>query len=348
MTEHTYGWIKDPFNVNAVYHQPVVRVLPPSTNNRIYFPKVQDQDGVGCCGGFSWAEHINAVCKQIGQPVDRFSENWVYNGARYIQGTLNQDSGLTNDNAILWMYRNGFLTYPNWPFADKLDTTDPNTKKSLAVTYPNIASYRVDNGVDGLKSAMADGHTMVVGCPWFAEWENYTGGVLPVPTTSSQIVGGHDTLWGDYDDSLQAFYCQNSWSDTWGIKGRFWVPYAAIDVIKQMGGYDAHYLTFSPLPVPPPDPPTPTTGTIVVSSIPPAVIISVDNIIKGAAPQTITLPAGDHVISGNLPGYTFGSYTIPIAAGSNYTFTITLSKPVHKCCISQKLAARRKIKSGAK
>ena len=103
-----------------------------------------------------------------------------------------------------------------------------------------------------------------------------------------------------------------------------------------------------PVPVPPPDPPTPTTGTIVVSSIPPAVIISVDNIIKGAAPQTITLPAGDHVISGNLPGYTFGSYTIPIAAGSNYTFTITLSKPVHKCCISQKLAARRKIKSGAK
>ena len=183
MTEHSYGWIKDKFNVAAVYHEPVVKVLPPSTNNRIYFPTVQNQDGVGICGGFSWTEHINAVCKQIGQPVDRFSENWTYNGCRFIMGTLNRDSGVTNDDVILWLTRNGFLIYPYWPFLDKLDTTDPNSKKALAVTYPNFTSYRVDNGVDGLKQAMADGHTVVVGCPWFAEWENYSGGVLPIPTT---------------------------------------------------------------------------------------------------------------------------------------------------------------------
>ena len=118
MTEHSYGWIKDKFNMAAVYHEPVVKVLPPSTNNRIYFPTVQNQDGVGICGGFSWAEHINAVCKQIGQPVDRFSENWNYNGCRFIMGTLTQDSGVTNDDVILWLTRNGFLVYPYWPFLD--------------------------------------------------------------------------------------------------------------------------------------------------------------------------------------------------------------------------------------
>ena len=344
MTEHSYGWIKDKFNVAAVYHEPVVKVLPPSTNNRIYFPTVQNQDGVGICGGFSWTEHINAVCKQIGQPVDRFSENWTYNGCRFIMGTLNQDSGVTNDDVILWLTRNGFLVYPYWPFLDKLDTTDPNTKKALAVTYPNFTSYRVDNGVDGLKQAMADGHTVVVGCPWFAEWENYSGGVLPIPTTSSQVVGGHDTLWGDYDDSMQAFYCQNSWDTTWGIAGHFWVPYAAINVFKQMGGYDAHYLTFSPLPVPPPTPvpPTPTTGTLFITSIPPAITIVADNVVQGITPQKLTLAAGTHIITGSLPGYVSQSYTLPIEAGSNYTMNIKLTQnPKKQCCISDKLKIAR-------
>jgi hypothetical protein len=257
MAGHSYGWNKDKFNVNAVYHEPSIKVLPASTNNRQYYPKVQNQDGVGICGGFSWAEHLNAVCKQIGQPVDRFSENYIYNGCRYMNGTLKQDSGLANDDAVTWLIQHGFLQYQYWPFLDVLDKNAPSSlRESEASIYPNVQSFRVDNGVDGLKSAMADGHTMVLGCPWFSEWENYDGSnVLPIPTINSQIAGGHDTLWGDYDESMKAFYCQNSWGIGWGDQGHFWVPYQAIDVFKQLGGYDAHYLIFdklhvTPIPVP--------------------------------------------------------------------------------------------------
>ena len=254
MSEHFYGWHKDKFNPLAVYHEPVVKVLPPSTNNRVYFPKVQNQKEVGACGGFSWAEHLNSVCQQIGQPVDRFSENWIYNGARYLEGTLTQDAGLANDDAIAWLTQHGFLLYPYWPFDGKLDKNAPSSlRQSQAKQYPNLQSFRVDNGVDGIKSSMADGHTMVLGCPWFQEWENYSGGVLPIPTMNSVIAGGHDTEWGDYDDSMQAFYCQNSWGD-WGIQGRFWVPYQAIDIFNNMGGYDAHIFTFDPLVTPHPVP----------------------------------------------------------------------------------------------
>ena len=252
MTEHSYGWIKDKFNVNAVYHEPVVKVLPASTNNRKYFSAVKNQDGVGACGGFAWSEHLETICNQLGQPVSRFSENWIYNGARYLEGTLLKDAGLANDDAITWLTQHGFLLYQYWAFADVLDTAAPSSlRESDANIYPSLQSFRVDNGVDGIKSAMADGHTIVLGCPWFSEWENYSGGVLPIPTATSAIVGGHDTLWGDYDDSMQAFYCQNSWDVTWGIKGHFWVPYQAINVFKALGGYDAHFVTFDKLPVTP-------------------------------------------------------------------------------------------------
>ena len=256
--EHNYGWIKDKYNPKAVYHEPIVRVLPPSTNNRVYLPAVKDQDGVGACGGFAWSEHLETVCKQIGQPVDRFSENWIYNGARYLEGTLQQDAGLANDDAIKWLTQHGFLLYPYWPFKDALDKSAPSTlQQSEASIYPDLQPFRVDNGIDGIKSAMADGHTLVLGCPWFSEWENYKSGILPIPTLNSQVAGGHDTEWADYDDSKGAFYCQNSWNTYWGIQGHFWVPYEAIDVFKAKGGYDAQYFTFGPLVTPTPVPPKP-------------------------------------------------------------------------------------------
>jgi Papain family cysteine protease len=254
MPEHFYGWIKDKYNLKAIYHEPIVKVLPPSTNNRIYFPTVRNQGQVGICGGFSWAELLESVCKQIGQPVDRFSENWIYNGARYLEGTLQQDAGMANDDAVRWLSDRGFLLYPYWPFSGALDKSAPSSlRQSEANKYPNLQSFRVDNGIDGLKSAMADGHLMVVGAPWFEEWEHYSGGVLPVPTMNSVIAGGHDTEWGDYDDAMGGFYCQNSWGN-WGIQGHFWVPYQAINIFKNMGGYDAHYVTFDPLNPAPPQP----------------------------------------------------------------------------------------------
>jgi len=256
--EHHYGWIKDKYNPKAIYHEPITRILPPSTNNRIHLPPVKNQDGVGACGGFAWSEHLETVCNQIGQPVSRFSENWIYNGARYLEGTLQQDAGLANDDAITWLTIHGFLLYPYWPFKDELDKSAPSSlRQSEADKYPDLQSFRVDNGVDGLRTAMADRHTMVLGCPWFEEWEQYSGGVLPIPTINSMVVGGHDTEWADYDDTIHAFYCQNSWNTTWGEKGHFWVPYEAIDMFKAKGGYDAQYFTFSPLVTPPPVPPVP-------------------------------------------------------------------------------------------
>ena len=261
MVQHSFGWIKDKYNPQAVYHLPVVKVLLPSTNNRQYFPPVRYQDGVGICGGFSWAEHLETVCRQIGQPVDGFSENYIYNGSRYIEGTLNQDAGLANDDAIKWLVQHRFLLYPYWPFLNKLDSAAPSTlRESEANIYPNFQSFRVDNGVDGLKSAMADGHTVVLGSPWSQRWEEPTGEILPDPNGSISA-GGHDTVWGDYDDSKQAFFGQNSWDTSWNgdLKGRFWMPYSAIQWFKDNGGYDAHYVVFTPLINPPPAPNPPAS-----------------------------------------------------------------------------------------
>jgi hypothetical protein len=44
---------------------------------------------------------------------------------------------------------------------------------------------------------------------------------------------------------------------SWGNSGRYKMPMSAFAVFKQLGGYDAHYFTFTCEPVTPPEPPKP-------------------------------------------------------------------------------------------
>ena len=250
--KHSYGYQKDKYNPAAVYHLITGAALPSqSPNNAQYAPAVGNQDGVGICGGFAWREYFFALCMQLGAPVDCWSANWYYNLARWMEGTLSQDAGLSNDDVITMVAKFGHLREALWPFMDVLDPAAPSSERQAeAVKYPNFQGIRVDGGVDGIRSAMAAKHPLVVGGPFFLEWEDAPAtGILSVPNLSSTIAGGHDTLWLDYDDTMVtwpgiptgAFYCQNSWDITYGKAGRFYVPYVAVSIMTQMGGIDIHY-----------------------------------------------------------------------------------------------------------
>ena len=51
-------------------------------------------------------------------------------------------------------------------------------------------------------------------------------GIVPMPSTNEQVVGGHAVMAVGYDDSTREFIVRNSWGTTWGIKGYFMMPYA--------------------------------------------------------------------------------------------------------------------------
>jgi hypothetical protein len=265
--KHSYGYNKDKYNFGAVYHLITGAALPPqSPNNAALAPAISDQDGVAACGGFSWAEYFYCRAKQISQPVDSFSENWIYNLARWMEGTLSQDAGLSNDDALTMVAKFGILLEKYWPFKNVLDTAAPSSvRQAEAIKYPNFLGVRVDGGIDGIRSAMAAGHPVVLGGPFFQEWEDAPAtGILPIPTPQSVIAGGHDWLGLDYDDATRLIYAQNSWGIGYAKGGRFYVPYDALTIMAQMGGYDCHYALFDVLPTPlPPVPPfTPSSCSL--------------------------------------------------------------------------------------
>ena len=258
-TPHSYGWRKDPYNPQAVYHCPKAVAVPPTINLLNFCPPVRDQDGVGACTGFGIGGMAYTVALAYALvhnlPIPEiFSPNWLYNGARFIEGTLSQDAGANPQDVFNWALQNGLLVEHLWPFQDKLDKTAPGTTRMAEATkYANFTVFRVADGVSGITSAMADGHCVAIGCPWPGSWVSGSKNILPAP---DYVDGGHETFLYGYDYNEQSLFLQNSWGTGWSSGGRCKIPFSALDWFKTNGGYDAHYITMDgPIVPPPPKPP---------------------------------------------------------------------------------------------
>jgi len=69
-----------------------------------------------------------------------------------------------------------------------------------------------------------------------------------------------------------------------------------------------------------------TTGTLVIrNSQPPGAVISVDGNRKGAAPQTLTLKAGQHTIEAKQAGYADYRDTVRVRAGEQTVLNVVLT-----------------------
>jgi hypothetical protein len=252
-----YGWVKDKYQEVENYHRPRVARLPASSGLTPYLPLVFNQDGVGCCTGCGISGMSSVVASKLGyQLPDKsllYSVNWLYNWGRKIEGTLDKDYGASPSDIFDALNDHGYLFEIDWPFKDVLDETDPTTKEPLAFKYPNFQKVRVDNGIDGILSALGEKNPIAIGAPFFSVWDNPgKDGILSKVTTDSTVGGGHETFWYDYDLERELLLGQNSWGD-WGKAGRYLMPFSAIPVFKSLGGYDAHYVQFdvNPTPVPP-------------------------------------------------------------------------------------------------
>jgi hypothetical protein len=250
------GWKKDRFRPQDKYHKPKVVKIPDEFSLAQYLPKVGDQDGIGACTGFGIGGMSCVEAAKIGiiQPNEDmyFSQNWLYNLGRWKEGTLSTDCGAYPGDIFDVLDDYGYVLYKDWPFENKLDTTNPMLKKRYAIKYPNFVAIRVDNGAQGIISAIADGHSVAIGTPWPESWMSYSQGCLPEINENTIICGGHETFLYGYDNINKVFYGQNSWNTGWGLNGRYTIPMSVFEVFKEFfGGYDAQYSSFDvPIPIP--------------------------------------------------------------------------------------------------
>jgi len=252
MTNRYFGWAKDKYDRRDYLYKAIFREIPPSVVLADYLPNVRDQGRVGSCVGFGIGANLVARAKRLEAYIEWFSPTWIYNGARFIEGTLAQDVGCQPRDALHWLYEKGCLLESLWPYnPEELDTTAPPSHlEPEAAKYPLLSYYRIVDGAIGICEVLANGQYVSIGTPWFDKWMAPENGVLPEVGLLDMVVGGHETCLYGYDRDSQIFYGINSWGTDWGSQGLFTMPFSAFDVFKKRGGYDAHYIGLSPAPEP--------------------------------------------------------------------------------------------------
>ena len=152
------GWKKDLYDRRDMIYRPKAVVMDYFTMAPI-MPVVRDQGNVGSCVGHGFGGVLTALAVIAGVDPEWFSPTWIYNGARFIEGTLNQDVGCYPRNAAKWIADKGGLKEHFWPYNPaRLDTKAPGSSlEPFAAEWPIVSYARVAGGVDGLIGALADG-----------------------------------------------------------------------------------------------------------------------------------------------------------------------------------------------
>ena len=325
--EHSYGWLKDPYNPKAVYAAPPIQIAP-VINNLAYCPPVRDQEQEGSCTGFGISAHAYTIAKAGNFATSIYSPQWLYNGARFIEGTLSQDAGANPDDVFDWAIAHGLLFEEYWPYKMPLDKSAPSSlRESEAVMYTNIQKIRVDGGLQGILAALNTVPSVAIGAPFANEWVAGSNGVLPLPKT---VDGGHEMCYYGYNLADAYLLFQNSWSTNWSDGGRGKMPFEAVEWWLNNGGYDCHYFQFSNVPVPP-VPPSPTNATINLSIIPANAKLTINGSLFNGHPSSFTINPGKYTFVASLKGYKSQQTTITVKAGLIYSVSLDLAKS--KLCI---------------
>jgi C1A family cysteine protease len=230
MNKQIYGWKPDlPDQRDFLYKLAVPVAVPPKVDLRQFCPPVYDQGQLGSCT----ANAIGAAMEfeQIKKKATPFvpSRLFIYYNERSMEGTVNSDSGAMIRDGVKSVNKLGVCKETTWPYIIAKFKTKP-VKKAFTegLKYESKVYSSVGQDMNSVKSCLASGDPIVFG---FTVYESFEGpdvaknGIMPMPAKKEKSLGGHAVLAVGYDDSKKWMIIRNSWSNKWGDKGYFYMPY---------------------------------------------------------------------------------------------------------------------------
>jgi C1A family cysteine protease len=230
---HGYGWTPDlPDHRDHLYavNLQLLAKLPTKMDLRPHCPGVYDQGQLGSCTANSIGAAFEFDQMKQHQKAVMPSRLFIYYNERLMEGTVASDSGAQIRDGIKSIGNQGVCPESDWPYDITKFAQKPSAQayqdaaKSKAITYSRVARTLLQ-----MKGCIAEGYPWVFGFTVYESFESpqvAQTGIVPMPGSSEQVLGGHAVLCVGYDDSQQRFIVRNSWGTGWGIQGYFLMPYA--------------------------------------------------------------------------------------------------------------------------
>jgi C1A family cysteine protease len=238
---YKYGWIRGlpsrKFPRIALPSYPQLSVKK-SLIETGFLPPIWDQGDTSSCTGHGTTRAIAFARAKQGLPYIDFSRLFPYWNARAIEGATSTDGGAVIADAITAAEQFGDCPYTDLPTDVSLVTVAPSAQAFTdAVKHKALAATRIW-GANSVGLAYHTKHYIdVLGLPavlGITVYESFESdqvantGAVPMPGPNEEVAGGHCVAAVAYDDTTQLVTCDNSWGPSWGMAGRFTIPYSYI------------------------------------------------------------------------------------------------------------------------
>ena len=207
-------------------------VLPSSVDLRPSMPAVYDQSDLGSCTSNAVAGLAQFLMKKWWKtPTANFipSRLFLYYNQRVIEGTVGVDAGSSLRTAMKVVQSVGCPHESFWGYDTSKFTTKPPGSVYFDAKSHKLKSYQsINQDHDSICSMLASGYPIVFGFAAFEELETSQvaqSGVIPMPGSSSESIGGHAIALAGYDEPSKLFLIRNSWGAGWGKSGYATMPY---------------------------------------------------------------------------------------------------------------------------
>ena len=194
-------------------------------------PPVLDQGNLGSCTANAASNSLRYLLIKNKKAEFQPSRLFIYWFTRFIQNTVNSDSGASNRDTLKSISKNGACNELIWKYDISKYKIRPNqvSINDGSKHIPGFQYLSVGQDTSSIKNAISQGYPIVCGILVYSSFESdevTKTGSVPLPdTTKEQLLGGHAILMVSYDDTTKKFGFMNSWGTSWGYKGFFTLPY---------------------------------------------------------------------------------------------------------------------------